>query len=159
MGDTGKHSADGDRFRWMDPGHRRDGRDLRRLWDLYDKSDDKDNNSAAVVAIETLLAGGANLNPPCYVADRALSATIRQVYATFWEALAAFDDAHQGTLNAVSWPPTPAGVLAAAARVEYDAMGDAPVGPPYTRESAAILSAAALAVLPVIAARVRSGRA
>ncbi|ATE82132.1 hypothetical protein psal_cds_196 [Pandoravirus salinus] len=149
-------------FDSMRPGHGHDGRDLRRLCQLYAQqidSDDDNRTVADIVALETLLAGGANLNPPCYVADRTLAPVIRDVYKDFWKSMAAFEDAHRGTLNALPWPPTPAGVLATAAGVEYDAMSDAPIGPPYTRESATVVSAAAIGVLPVVAARVRSGRA
>lgn len=146
---------------WLDfvrPGHGHNGHDLRLTWDLYVRHAD-DAAVADIVALETLLAGGANLNPPCYVADRTLAPVIRDIYEDFWARLAAFDERHRGTLNALPWPPTPAGVLAAAAGADYDAMSDAPIGPPYTRESAAVVSAAALAVLPVVAGRVRAGRA
>lgn len=147
----------GSRLDFVRPGHGHNARDLRLAWDLYVRHAD-DVAVADIVALETLLAGGANLNPPCYVADGTLVPVIRDVYEDFWARLATFDESHRGTLNALPWPPTPAGVLAAVAGADYDAMSDAPIGPPYTRESAATVSAAALAVLPVIAGRVRAGR-
>ncbi|BCU03456.1 hypothetical protein [Pandoravirus japonicus] len=154
----GTDGALGSRLDFVQPGHGHNGHDLRLAWDFYVRHAD-DATVTDIVALETLLAGGANLNPPCYVADRTLAPVIRDVYEDFWARLAAFDDSHRGTLSALAWPPTPAGVLAAAAGADYDAMSDAPMGPPYTRESAAVVSAAALAALPVIAGRVRAGRA